>query len=170
MIKPVSADSLRKTGIFADKAGDFRRFPPQVRRTGSPETKSNARNAGISGPFSRFLGSLAERRNGWLTTKGSNSHIPNCKGAFEMSWEFRVSGLVSSLGDFLAFSRTKWETRRPVRWLVFPDQWKLHRAVRPQPRTRPDPDREVSFGPQILAYPPIYLTPAFRRPSRYVSI
>src|SRR3954447_5523561 len=34
MIKPVSAESLRKTGIFADKAGDFRRFPPQVRRTG----------------------------------------------------------------------------------------------------------------------------------------
>ena len=31
VIKPVSADSLRKTGIFADKAGDFRPFPPQDR-------------------------------------------------------------------------------------------------------------------------------------------
>jgi hypothetical protein len=28
VMKIVSADSLRKTGIFADKAGDFRRFPP----------------------------------------------------------------------------------------------------------------------------------------------
>ena len=39
VIKPVSADSLPKTGIFADKAGDFRRFPPQARQSGSPETK-----------------------------------------------------------------------------------------------------------------------------------
>ncbi len=69
VIKPVSADSLRKMGIFADKGGDFRRFPPQVRRTGSPETRSNARKAGISGPFLRFLRSLAERTNGWLATQ-----------------------------------------------------------------------------------------------------
>jgi hypothetical protein len=69
VMKIVSADSLRKTGIFADKAGDFRRFPPQVRRAGSPETKSNSRNAGISGPFWRFLGSLATRWNGWLVTQ-----------------------------------------------------------------------------------------------------
>ena len=81
MIKPVSADSLRKTGIFADKAGDFRRFPPQARRTGSPETKSNARKAGISGPFSRFLGSLAERRNGWLGREGSNLRMAESKSA-----------------------------------------------------------------------------------------
>jgi hypothetical protein len=66
VIKPVSADSLRKTGIFADKAGDFRQFPPPNRRNGSLETKSNARKAGISGPFSRLLGSLAELRTGWL--------------------------------------------------------------------------------------------------------
>ena len=29
VIKPVSADSLRKTGMFADQAGDFPLFPPQ---------------------------------------------------------------------------------------------------------------------------------------------
>jgi hypothetical protein len=69
VIKPVSADSLRKTGIFADKAGDFWQIPPQVRRSGSPETKSNTREAGISGPFSRLLGSLAERTNAWLATQ-----------------------------------------------------------------------------------------------------
>jgi hypothetical protein len=45
----VSASSLRKTGILADTAGDFPRFPPQDRRTESPETKSNMRRAGISG-------------------------------------------------------------------------------------------------------------------------
>jgi len=77
VIKPVSADSLRKTGIFADKAGDFRQFPPPNRCNGSLETKSNARKARISGPFSRFLGSVAERTNGWLTWEGSNSYIPN---------------------------------------------------------------------------------------------
>jgi hypothetical protein len=75
VIKPVSADSLRKTGIFADKAGDFRRFLPQDRRTESSETKSNARKAGISGPFSRFLGSLAEHANAWLTREDSNCQM-----------------------------------------------------------------------------------------------
>ena len=66
VIKLVSADSLRKTGISAHKARDFRRFPPQHRQTGSRETKSNTRKAGISGPFSRFLELLAEPMNGWL--------------------------------------------------------------------------------------------------------
>ena len=82
MIKPVSADNLRKTGIFADKTGDFRQFPPQVRRTGSPETKRNARNAGIFGPFSRFSESLAERMNAWLGWEVSNCQMPNpqCSG------------------------------------------------------------------------------------------
>ena len=70
VIEPVSADSLRKTGIFADKAGDFRRFPPPVGKPGVRETKSNARKAGISGPFSRLLGSLAERRTAWLGREG----------------------------------------------------------------------------------------------------
>jgi hypothetical protein len=87
VIKPVSADSLRKTGIFADKAGDFRRFRPQLRRTGSAETISNARKAGISGPFSRSLETLAERMTGWLTWEDSNFHIPLSKNAFEMSTE-----------------------------------------------------------------------------------
>jgi hypothetical protein len=53
-----SADGLRKTGIFADKAG--------VRQSGSPETKANAQKAGISDPFSRLLGSLVKRGNRWL--------------------------------------------------------------------------------------------------------
>ena len=71
-IKPVSADNLRKTGIFAEKAGDFQRFPPQDRETGSPETKANARKAGISGPFPRLSESPAERGNGWLGWEDSN--------------------------------------------------------------------------------------------------
>jgi hypothetical protein len=66
VIKLVSADSLRKTGIFTDTAGDFRQFALQSWRLGSPETKSNARNAGISGLISRFSGDLAERRSAWL--------------------------------------------------------------------------------------------------------
>jgi hypothetical protein len=51
VFKPVSADSLRKTGIFADTAGDFPRFPHQDRRTGSLETKSNTRKAGFPARF-----------------------------------------------------------------------------------------------------------------------
>ena len=79
MIKPVSADSLRKTGIFADKAGDFRPFPPLGRQSGGPETEATARNAGISGPFSCLLGSLAESRNGWLGREGSNLRMAESK-------------------------------------------------------------------------------------------
>jgi len=70
VIEPVSADSLRKTGIFADKVGDFRQFAPQGRRIRILETKANAQKAGISGPFS-LVESLAERGNGWLTREES---------------------------------------------------------------------------------------------------
>lgn len=103
VIKPVSADSLRKTGIFADKAGDFRRFPPQVRRTGSPETKSSERKAGISGPFSGFFGSLAERMNGWLPWEGTNSEIPDYTSSFEIIGEFPPKVAVCALETFQAF-------------------------------------------------------------------
>ena len=54
MIEPVSAESLRKTGIFADKAGDFRRFPPQDRRTGSPETKLECAKSRDFRPYSAW--------------------------------------------------------------------------------------------------------------------
>jgi hypothetical protein len=77
VIKPVSANSLRKTGIFAGRAGNFRRFSPQVRRIGSPETKANARKAGISGPFSRLSGSQAERTDGWLATQYRSHPSPS---------------------------------------------------------------------------------------------
>ena len=72
VIKPVSAHSLSKTGIFAEVAGDFRQFPPPPRRAWSPETNVNARKARISGPFSSLLGSLAENKNVWLGCKDSN--------------------------------------------------------------------------------------------------
>jgi hypothetical protein len=81
VIKPVSADSLDKMGIFANEAGDFRRFPPQVRQSGSPETKANVRKAGISGPFLRHFGSLAKRGNGWLGREGSNLRMAESKSA-----------------------------------------------------------------------------------------
>jgi hypothetical protein len=76
-IEPVSVDSLRKTGIFADLAEDFRRFLPQLRQIRSLETKANARKAAISGLFSRLFGSPVDRRTDWLTIQGSNSHIPD---------------------------------------------------------------------------------------------
>jgi hypothetical protein len=67
--KLVSAHSLPKTGIFAEKAGDFPQFPPQVRQSWRPETKPGARKAGISGSFSRLSRGLAERTNAWLATQ-----------------------------------------------------------------------------------------------------
>jgi len=85
LIGPVSADCLSKTVIFAETAGDFPGFRPQDRQSGSPETEANARKAGISGPFSRLLGSLAERWSAWLPWEGSNSHIPDCISACEIS-------------------------------------------------------------------------------------
>jgi hypothetical protein len=54
LIEPVSADSLTKTGIFAERAGDFWRLPAQLRLSERAEKKANAQKAGISGPFSRL--------------------------------------------------------------------------------------------------------------------
>jgi hypothetical protein len=48
-------------------------------RFGILETKSNARKAGISGPFSRLLRSHAERQNGWLGREDSNLDMTNSK-------------------------------------------------------------------------------------------
>ena len=81
MIEPVSAEGLRKTGIFAVKAGDFRGFPPWDRRTGSLETSPKPRNAGISGPFAWSCRRPAEPRNGWLGREGSNLRMAESKSA-----------------------------------------------------------------------------------------
>ena len=72
---------LCKMGIFAGVAGDFRRLSPSDCRLRSPETKSNAPKAGISGPLSRSE-SLTERRNGWLGRReGSNLRMAESKSA-----------------------------------------------------------------------------------------
>jgi hypothetical protein len=64
VIKPVSYNSLRKTGIFAERAGDFRRFPPQDRRTGSPET-NRMREKPVFTAVATSLGQLG-RMQEWL--------------------------------------------------------------------------------------------------------
>jgi hypothetical protein len=53
-------------------AGDYQQLAPQDWRVGSLETKENARNAGISGPFSGLLGGLTKRWNGWLGKEGTS--------------------------------------------------------------------------------------------------
>ena len=65
VIEPVSAENLCKTGISADRAGDFRQFRFQYQEIGSLETVSNARKAGISGRVSRRLQTVAKRTTGW---------------------------------------------------------------------------------------------------------
>jgi hypothetical protein len=56
-------------------------------------------------PVRRRLRTVGSRRTAWLTTKGSNSHIPDWNRAFEMSCEFRPIHLFSSPGDFSALPR-----------------------------------------------------------------
>jgi hypothetical protein len=63
----------------------FRRLAPCDCRFGSLETKSNERKAGISGPFSLFLGSLAERRTDWLGREGSNLRMVESKSGWTLS-------------------------------------------------------------------------------------
>jgi hypothetical protein len=60
-------------------AGDFCHLAPREHRFGSLETKANARKALISGPFSRFPQSLAERRSGWLGREDSNLRMVESK-------------------------------------------------------------------------------------------
>jgi hypothetical protein len=45
----------------------------------SLETKLNARKAGICGPFSLLLGSMAERRTAWLGREDSNLRMVESK-------------------------------------------------------------------------------------------
>jgi hypothetical protein len=75
-----------------------------VWRTGSLETKSNTRNARISGPFVRFSGSLTKRQTAWLTWEDSNLHIPDRKMPFEMSGNFRTFPRNLGLETFAAGS------------------------------------------------------------------
>jgi len=72
--KPVSDNSLRKTGIFAGRAGDFRRFPPQDRRTGSPET-NRMREKPVFASIATSLGQLG-RMQEWLAEAGGYEPRP----------------------------------------------------------------------------------------------
>ena len=67
VIAPISADSLRKTGILRDWAGDFQAFRPGDRQIGSVETQLNARKARISKDVRGRLQSMANPRTAWLT-------------------------------------------------------------------------------------------------------
>ena len=80
MIKLVSVDSLRKTGIFADEAGDFWRFPPQTRQAGVQRQKRIREKPGFPA-CSRAVGSLAKRRTAWLGREGSNLRMAESKSA-----------------------------------------------------------------------------------------
>jgi hypothetical protein len=86
-IELVFADSLRKTRIFADTAGDCRRKSPQERH-GNPETNSNARKSGISGPFSRLP---AARPNAGLAGWGGRNRTS--------IWRFRNRMLLAARED-----------------------------------------------------------------------
>lgn len=81
VIEPVSANSLCKTGVFRETAGDFPLFLPAGCETGTLETKPNARKALISGPVRRRLQTVANRGTAWLGREGSNLRMAESKSA-----------------------------------------------------------------------------------------
>ena len=126
MIKLVSADSLRKTGIFAENAGDFPQFPPQVRQSGGPETESNGAKSRDFRPILALLGKPG-RTPDWLAEAGgfelrygeletdalacprgaAESHCLETHRSFEtleFREPYRIRG-VQSLGDKGVFRR-----------------------------------------------------------------
>jgi len=97
--------------MFAGVAGDFRDLAHQNYRFGSLETKSNSRKAGISGPFSRFLGSQAKRRTAWLGREGSNLRMAESKS----------DGTVSKINAYSEFRR-KFDPR-DINYLSNVSEW-----------------------------------------------
>jgi hypothetical protein len=79
MIELVSANSLCKTGVFRETAGDFPLFLGSSWETGSPETNPNAEKAGISEPVRFSWQTVAKRRTGWLGREGSNLRMAESK-------------------------------------------------------------------------------------------
>jgi hypothetical protein len=121
----VSAQSLRKTRIFADAAGDFRQLALQNQRIGILETKSNAQKPAIFGSFLRFLGIVTERRNAWLSWEDSNRYIPSLKMPFEISYEFRTNSGKSGAGDFRNYPSYNSGAQRPILCPL----WRLEQTV-----------------------------------------
>jgi hypothetical protein len=68
-----------------------------------PVVASNARKAGISGPCSHLLGSLAERWNRWLGREGSNLRMAESKSAKFSSKINEPSEFSSSVHPLTAF-------------------------------------------------------------------
>ena len=94
-IETISANNLCKTGIPADRAGDFERFAPRDAVTGRPETKSITRKAGISGHFSGLLGNLANARvRGWRRSADRTRLHANSLLTGNFTGKIAVSGLL----------------------------------------------------------------------------
>ena len=97
MIERISAVRLRKTGIFAEAAGDFRRFPPQDRPTRRLETESNKRSPGFPAYSSVFWGvRLDAGMAGWRRSDDRTRLQAEFPANREFFREFRLFG---ALGD-----------------------------------------------------------------------
>jgi hypothetical protein len=75
VIKLVAGDSLRKTGIFAIKAGDFQQFAPQDRRTSSPGDEIEYAKCRIFPAILAFLGKLGRTYECLAGAEGSNPRL-----------------------------------------------------------------------------------------------
>ncbi len=96
MIEPVSADSLRKTGIFADLAGDFCRFRHRDLQTTAPETESIARKARVSGPFQHPPAKFGETL-GCLAGNAADRTILYANSL--LTGKFAISGLQETIPE-----------------------------------------------------------------------
>jgi hypothetical protein len=69
-MQPGGERLVLSSSYWVDKGGDFRRIPPQVRRTGSLKVESEW-------PILAFLVSLDQRGNAWLGREDSNLDMAN---------------------------------------------------------------------------------------------
>src|SRR5690349_14628823 len=109
MIAPVSAISLRETGIFRNTAGDFPRF--QLRVVDSGEAGDYLKCA--KSPDFRACASQVVDLGKLLDWVAAMERIElDCKMAFEKSNEFRLICLGSGFGDFRPIEQENLECRR----------------------------------------------------------
>ena len=113
VIEPVSADSLRKTGIFADGPEISSISPPTSARPGVWRPRRMYKKPGFPAYFSRSLREPGLTRDCWLPWEGSNSHITDRVSAFEIFEEFRLFCRFAALETF-GNSQSKSGARRPA--------------------------------------------------------
>jgi len=120
LIEPVSSDSLPKTGIFAETAGDFWRFPPHVRQRGSPETQAIARKPVFPARFrvSRKARQIAGMR-GWRRSANRTRLLPKIPCYITGNFTGKLHFLAAGDNRATTSRRVSRRSFRPFRYLNY---------------------------------------------------